>query len=592
MKLKINRNTIWAEAFVNELVSCGIRYASLSPGSRNTPLTLAFAGNKNIKSFVHVDERSSGFFALGLAKSINSPVAVVCTSGTATAELYPAIIEAYQQRVPLIICTADRPAELRGRGANQTINQNNMYKNHIRWFYDTGLPAPIIKDITDLKAATRLAVNKCMIIAKGPVHINFPFKKPFEPSTFTDEVDEKSLIFNKKALVKDKSLLEKKIVQYSKRPWFKSIYKLITSKVKGIIICGPGNFNREFIKECNNLSIKLGYPIFADGASQLRFGFHNKSNIVTNFDALLRSSNFSNKIQPEVIIQFGRTVISKGLETFLKSCPAERYMINEYGDWFDPAGKARAAYKSEPQQFCKEMNNLLDLNKFKRELTDWQSFILNAENKSSKIRNDIINKTSFLNECRIIEEILEIVPNGSNIMLSNSMPIRDFDYFASIKNKLINVYNNRGASGIDGISSTAFGISAANNKPTVLLTGDLAFYYDLNSLLISQKIKRSLTIVLVNNNGGGIFEVLPISNYGKIFKDYFVVPHKLNFLKLVDAYGGNFYSVKNWQQFRKHFNQSTKKKTLTVIEIKTNAVQSLKLRRKYWNKVDISLKEN
>ena len=592
MKLKINRNTIWAEAFVNELISCGIKYASLSPGSRNTPLTLAFASNRKIRSFVHIDERSSGFFALGLAKSIDSPVAVVCTSGTATAELYPAIIEAYQQRIPLIICTADRPAELRGRGANQTINQNNIYKNHIRWFYDTGLPEPFIKDINGLKAAARLAVNKCMIVSKGPVHINFPFKKPFEPNTFTDEIDEKSLIFKKDTLVNDKSLLEKKLIKYSNKPWFKNIYKLITSKVNGIIICGPGNFNNEFINQCNDLSIKLGYPIFADGTSQLRFGIHNKSNIVTNFDALLRSSNFSDKIQPEVIIQFGRTIISKGLETFLKSCSAERYMINKYGDWFDPAGKAKAAYKSEPSQFCKEMNSLLELNKFKREMTIWQSYILNAEIKSSKIRANIINKTTFLNECRIIEEILEIVPNDSNIMLSNSMPIRDFDYFSSTKNKLINVYNNRGASGIDGITSTAFGISAANDKPTILLTGDLAFYYDLNSLLISQKIKSSLTIVLLNNNGGGIFEVLPISSYGKIFKDYFVVPHKLDFSKLVDAYGADFYSVKNWQQFRKLFSQSTKKKSLTVLEIKTDAVQSLKLRRKFWDKVDISFFDN
>ncbi len=592
MKIKINRNTIWAEAFVNELVSSGIKYASLSPGSRNTPLTLAFASNKKIKSFVNVDERSSGFFALGLAKSINSPVVIVCTSGTATAELYPAIIEAYQQRVPLIICTADRPAELRGRGANQTINQNNLYKNHIRWFYDAGLPEPFLKDIIKLKAAAKLAVNKCNIIAKGPVHINFPFKKPFEPNTITDEIDERHLIFKEENLNNDKILSGKKVIKYSNRSWFKNIYSLITSKVKGIIICGPGNFNKDFIKECNNLSIRLGYPIFADGTSQFRFGIHNKSNIVSNYDALLRSSNFSKKIQPEVILQFGRTVTSKGLETFLKSCPAERYMINDYGDWFDPAEQAKAAYKSDPHQFCKQMNNVLELNKFKRELTEWQSFIFNAENKSSKIRDNIINKSSSLNECRIIEEILEIAPKGTNIMLSNSMPIRDFDYFASIKNKVINVYNNRGASGIDGITSTAFGISAVSSKPTILLTGDLAFYYDLNALLISQKIKTSLTIILLNNNGGGIFEVLPISNYGKIFKDYFVVPHKLNFSKLVNAYNGKFYSVKNWKHFHKLLDQGLKNKYMTVLEVKTDAVKSLKLRRKFWDKVNISFFEN
>lgn len=175
-KININRNILWTGSFVNELALLGVKYVSLSPGSRNTPLTLAFANNKKIKSYVHIDERSSGFFALGLAKASNTPVAVVCTSGTATVELYPAIVEAYQQRVPLIICTADRPPELLNRGANQTINQNNLYQNHIRWFYDAGLPEPDIKKIRNLKLAAANAIYYSTIKSRGPVHLNFPLR--------------------------------------------------------------------------------------------------------------------------------------------------------------------------------------------------------------------------------------------------------------------------------------------------------------------------------------------------------------------------------------------------------------------------------
>ncbi len=589
MKIPINRNILWADTFVRVLVSCGVKYASLSPGSRNTPLILAFASNKKIKSFVHVDERSSGFFALGLAKATNTPVAIVCTSGTATAELYPAIIEAYQQRVPLIVCTADRPPELRGRGANQTINQNNLYKNHIRWFYDTGLPEPDIKSLAKLKEAANKAFDKSLLSAKGPVHINFPFKKPFEPNFFTDEVDKDTFVFAGKSDVNDSQTLHKIGANFAQKSWVKNILKLVIEKPKGIIIAGPGNLGKNFINECNKLSLKLGYPVFADGTSQLRFGRHGKENIISNYDAFLRSETFAKQIQPEIILQFGRTITSKGLETFLSNCSADRFMINNYGDWFDPSEKAKAAYSCDPSLFCKTMNQKLDQKNFVREANDWHAKIKNAEEKSSILKSKIIDESEFPNESRIIEEILKSAPDGCSIMLSNSMPVRDFDYFASNKNKSITVYNNRGASGIDGITSTALGISAANKKPTILITGDLAFYYDLNSLLYAQKYKTSLTIVLINNNGGGIFEILPISSYGKIFKQYFVTPHKLNFSKFVEAYGGKHYSIKSWKQFQKLFIHATKGKQLTVLEVKTNAAVSVKLRRKYWEEVNQSM---
>src|SRR3990172_10582258 len=189
MKKKINRNYFWAETFIKELSSIGVKYACISPGSRNTALTLAVANNKKIKSFVHIDERCSAFFALGIAKASGTPVILLCTSGTATAELYPAIIEAYQQRIPLIICTADRPPELLNTGANQTINQWNLYRNHIRWFKNIGLPDTSVNRITALKKTAVKAFEVSLKEKKGPVHLNFPFRKPLEPTSFTDEID-------------------------------------------------------------------------------------------------------------------------------------------------------------------------------------------------------------------------------------------------------------------------------------------------------------------------------------------------------------------------------------------------------------------
>ena len=589
MKIKINRNILWTETFVNELASLGVKYVSISPGSRNTPLTLAFANNKKIKSYINIDERSSGFFALGLAKASNTSVAVVCTSGTATVELYPAIVEAYQQRVPLIICTADRPPELLNRGANQTINQNNLYKNHIRWFNDVGLPEPSIEKLKQLKDTAVKAVVKSTFETRGPVHLNFPFKKPFEPNTFTDDVENKVINFAGKLAPVKINILTGKMKNISGEKWFENIYKHIAKKEKGIIIIGPDHYDPKFLKNCELLSEKLNYPILADGTSQIRFGSHKKGNIITNFDAFLRSEKFAKENKPDIILQFGRTITSKALDTFLESISSLRFMINEYGDWFDPSDKATAAYACKPYLFCETMIKKISASSIKRSNDKWLTVYKNAEAAATKIKEAIIYKSQFPNECRAINEILDNIPEDCQIMLSNSMPVRDFDYFASYSKKKIVVYNNRGASGIDGITSTALGIAEATKKPTVLITGDLAFYYDLNGLLAAKNYNIPLVVILLNNNGGGIFEILPISKYGEVFKKYFVVPHQLDFSHFVKAYGGNYIKIKNWPALKKSLVKSFSRQQFSVLELKTSATDSLKLRRQYWKAVSLRL---
>lgn len=584
--MKINRNILWSETFVNELFLSGVKYACISPGSRNTPLTFAFANHKKIKSFVHIDERSCAFFALGLAKSSGTPAVIVSTSGTAAAEFYPAIIEAYQQRIPLIVCTADRPPELLDRGANQTINQINLYKNHIRWFIDAGLPEAIPEKIKFIKSAAKKSVYKSLVESKGPVHLNFPFKKPFEPDAFTDEV-EKDLIDLSKSSFIENNFHAKKEKNISSQKWFNEILNFLKKFEKGLIIAGPENYDPHFHKNCKILAEKLGYPILADGASQLRFGKHNKENILSNFEGILRSAPFSNNYQPEIILQFGRTVTSKALENYLKKCNSIRFMINEFGDWFDPANKATAAIACKPFLFCEKMLEAIN-NKINRK-SEWLKNFVCAESISAKIKRETIYKAKFPNESRIIKEILDVIPENSNIMISNSMPIRDFDYFAYKTEKDIAVYNNRGASGIDGIISTALGVSAESKKTTVLLTGDLAFYYDLNGLLAAKKYSLPLIVVLINNNGGGIFEVLPISKYKNIFKEYFITPHSLEFSNFVKAYNGKYKLIKNWGNFKNSFKQALTNKTFSVLEIKTDASKSLNQRENYWKEVTKNL---
>ncbi len=590
MKTKINRNILWTETFVRELASIGVKYASISPGSRNTPLTLAFAASKEIKTFVNIDERSSGFFALGLAMASDSPVALVCTSGTATAELYPAIIEAYQQRVPLIICTADRPPELLDSGANQTINQNNLYKNHIRWFFDAGLPEPIARRIKHVKVLARRSVYESCIRSRGPVHINFPFRKPFEPESYTDEVGKSIIQLSENLLHSKKDYFKEEEKNIISENWFRRIFNNLKSNEHGLIIAGPENYNPAFLDKCQQLSELLGYPILADGTSQLRFGRHCKKFILSHYDGFLRSETFTKKHRPGMIIHFGRTITSKALDTYLDKCDSLRFMINEFGDWFDPSNKATASIACKPFQFCEKMVEELQKENFERNTNGWMESFKKAELAAEKVKEKVIEKAKFPDEGRIINEIVQQVPDDCRIMLSNSMPVRDFDYFASINDKRIITFNNRGASGIDGIISTALGIAAESRKPTVLITGDMAFYYDLNGLLASKKYSIPLVVVLINNNGGGIFEILPISKYGKVFKDYFIAPHNLEFEYFVNGYGGSFKKIKSWDQFSTSFKAALKAKKLSVLEIKTNAPKSLATRRKYWKEIEDKLK--
>jgi 2-succinyl-5-enolpyruvyl-6-hydroxy-3-cyclohexene-1-carboxylate synthase len=574
MKLSINRNTLWCDLFVQRLSQLGVKYACISPGSRSTPLTLAFAGNDQIETFPIVDERSSSFFALGLSKSSNTPVAIVTTSGTAVAELYPAIIEAFYQRIPLIICTADRPNNLRGSGANQTINQHNIYGNHIRFFADAGLPN--LKNITSINLLAERAVSISLFENKGPVHINFPFEKPFEPKSYTDKIEINKIdkLFSKSSF----SIIPAKESKIN----YNQLSQKFSKKKQGLILAGYNNYSKDFAQLLVKFSNNYGYPVYADGSSSLRFGPHSKKNIVDNFTAIVRAKNFMENYDPEIIIQFGGAPTSNVLLDFFKSSKAEKYIINEYGDRNDPSLTAKNILTVSPEGFCSTMILKAQAIKVKRDR--WLEDFQKMNKASAEVKKQFIANTDFPFEGRIISEIVNAIPSNSNLMISNSLPIRDTDFFTSASDKRIKIFANRGASGIDGINSTALGIAKASKNPTYLLTGDLAFFHDMNGLINSKKFKIPLIIILIDNSGGGIFESLPISAYREFMEESFLTPLNLDFGTFVAAYGGKLKEIKNWRDFHRKLLSSTGNKTLTVFYLKTNAVNSKLLRQNYWSR--------
>ena len=578
MKKYINRNYFLASLFVKQLETLAIKNVCISPGSRNTPLTLAFAANKKFKKYIHVDERSSGFFALGLAKKNNKPVVLVTTSGTAVAELYPAIIEAYLQRIPLLVCTADRPEYLRNTGANQTINQENIFKNHIRKFLDVGLPNLDKKKLSSFTKSVTEIISIANEKDKGPVHINFPFEKPLEPNSFTDDISFRLSNF----------IIDKKVIKNESAKKYEKVINEIKQFKKIIIFIGWDNYDQTFYKTLTRFSQKGNVPIFVDGTTDFRYIKTKTQNVIVNHTAFLKSEAVLKKVEPEIIIQFGNAPTSQTMLRFFERTNAKLLLINEFGNKKNASAQPCEIIKANPSNFLSKLN---ENAKYISTDFEWAENIYNYNKVSEELKSKLIKKAGFGYEPRVVTELLNIIPENSNLFISNSMPVRDFDFFASGEFKNLNIYTNRGASGIDGIISTASGIAVQRNQKTFLVIGDLAFYHNISALATLSELKIPLIIILVNNNGGGIFNMLPIASMEKnSFEKYFITSQNLNFKAIVKSFGGNYYLSKSWKEFKYNMQKAINRKTYSVIEIKTDSKKSLLLRKKYWSLVKNKIK--
>jgi len=507
--------TAYIAAIVSELIFTGVTDVVVSPGSRSTPMAMIMAEHPELKVHIHVDERSAAFFALGMAKALNKPVAILCTSGTAAANYFPAIVEARYARVPLIVLTADRPHELREVGAPQAIDQIHLYGKHVKWFAEMALPEKSDEILRYARTICARAVAIASSAPAGPVHLNFPFREPLIPKMDNQlfQLHERPngyvKVHNGELTIADEQ--------------FQEIAEKLSSISRGVIVCG-NMADDVFPESVNRLAEKLNFPILADPLSQLRSGKHSLENIIETYDTFLRNEDAKTLLKPDVILRFGAMPISKALTIFLKeSGSADQYVIDGGGGWRDPSSLSTNMIFCNESLFCEKLLKYTAEKSASDFLSDWKNI-----NHLTKEHMTSLKDITELSEGKLFYQLADMLPEDATLFVGNSMPIRDLDSFFLNNNKSIRVMANRGANGIDGTVSTALG--AALNSPSLyLVLGDLTFFHDLNGLIAAKLYNININIILVNNNGGGIFSFLPQSEHPKHFELLFGTPLGIDF---------------------------------------------------------------
>ncbi len=557
---------------VDELHELGVEDIVLSPGARSTPLAILFCEH-TFNIYMDVDERSAAFFALGIAKAKNKAVVLVCTSGSACGHYLPAAIEAKHSRVPLIILTADRPAELQNVGAPQTINQNNMFANFVKYYEELSLDT--FNKNSRGTSYPRLVMQKAYGQAQakpcGVVHINVPLREPLVPQM-------EKLDFSTGRNKKTFAILEG---EKENRAFVDYFINNCLGK-KGIIVCGPDTIQAEqsYYTDFIKLSSILNLPLLADPLSQFRAYAHE--NIITNYTAFLKSNTLAKSLEADYIILIGQSPVSKNFFNFLEQHQnAEIFQIDEDVEYRNPALNTTKIVQISAWAFAKAIignKNIPNTNHSQEYLAKWQE----AQNAMAQ-KLALASESQVLFEGKIIQTIQKITAAYTekhssetvHMVLANSMSIRHMDLFWQAKKQSIEFYGNRGANGIDGTISFALGIAASakstetaekTSNPTVLITGDLAFFHDITGLLVGTKHDLHLTIVLLNNNGGGIFQHLPQAKV-KNFEYLFLTPHDVQFSALAKLYGIAHYAVENYTAFDSVFSSALSTKGIKVIEI-------------------------
>ncbi|MCI2868321.1 2-succinyl-5-enolpyruvyl-6-hydroxy-3-cyclohexene-1-carboxylic-acid synthase [Staphylococcus hominis] len=502
--------------FASELYAYGVREVVISPGSRSTPLAIAFEAHPNIKTWIHPDERSAAFFALGLIKGSERPVAILCTSGTAAANYTPAIAESQISRIPLIVLTSDRPHELRSVGAPQAINQVNMFANYINFQFDMPVADGSQEMLNTINYQMQIASQYLYGPHRGPIHFNLPFREPLTPDLEMTE--------NLKS--------EHKILpHYQKNIDIQDIKNVLKDK-KGLIIVG--DMQHQAVDQILTYATIHDLPILADPLSQLRK--FNHPNVITTYDLLYRSHL---NIDADFIIRVGKPVISKKLNQWLTRTNAFQILVqnNDKIDVFPTP--PHISYEISANDFFRSLVNEPTVNR-KDWIERWQSI----EAQSRKAITQHISQAT--DESAFVSTLIQKLTKDDALFVSNSMPIRDVDNL--LFDSEVEVYANRGANGIDGVISTALGMAV--HKRVTLLIGDLAFYHDMNGLLMAKLNDIHINVVILNNDGGGIFSYLPQKTAAEqYFERLFGTPTGLNFEYTAMLYDFSFKRLDNITDF-------------------------------------------
>ncbi len=561
-----NPSTLWARTFVAALARAGLRAVCVAPGSRSTPLVLAFARQEGIAVHAHLDERSAAFFALGMALAQDAPVALLCSSGTAAANFFPAIIEANMARVPLLVLTADRPPELRHSGANQTIDQVKLYGDHVLWAVDCALPeahppALALRNLRTL-AARALAVANGM--RKGVVHINMPFRKPLEPSA-DDAIPDEELRYVSGIWI---GTTPSPTLQHGA---LSELTALIGQDSEGLIVCGPGCACEFSVESVLAFACDSGWPLICDPFSGMRY---TGASLVACADTILAARPAAAS-QPDIVLRLGAVPTSAAVNAWLDALrPRNQIQLSPAGVWADDSHRTTHFLQAGAEVLDTLCRAVLERKRYSQGAQWWER----AEALTrAALSTSLADGTWF--DGAVVGEILSQLPDGAALFAGNSLPVRLLDQFGLPQGRGLQTFANRGASGIDGNLSTAFGIGMARaDKPLVVIIGDITFYHDMNGLLALRRLGLTPTIVLLNNNGGGIFQRLPIHEHEPEFTQYFLTPHDLDFSHAARLYDLEHFAVADRAAFRAAFSTCVESGRAQIIEVRTDARADL-LRR-------------
>jgi 2-succinyl-5-enolpyruvyl-6-hydroxy-3-cyclohexene-1-carboxylate synthase len=566
---------LFAGAFVDELARSGVSHVCLCPGSRSTPLALLLRKHPSLTLWTHLDERSAAFFALGIARALQEPVALVSTSGTAAANFAPAVVEAYYAGAPLLVLTADRPPELRHLGALQTIDQVRLYGSHVKWFVEMPLPDASEEGIRYARTIACRAAATARADGAGPVHINFPFREPLIPT-------------GQYVLPAGYVGSSVHIARTPRRPDLEALTGLAAELrlvKRGLIICGPQE-DAQFPAVVARLAEELDWPLLADPLSQVRCGGHHNQYIIDSYDAFLRTEDVVRRLTPDLILRFGAMPVSKLLAQYLQRHAACRQILIDGGDgWHDPSLTASEVQYAHPRLLCESLLTVLRAAPQQPAFLSWRNqWATLGRLTRATLQAHLRERTDF-SEPRVFVELAKLLPPDATMFVGNSMPVRDLDSFFPGGTRAVRFLANRGASGIDGVVSTALGVSAVTSGPVLLTIGDLSFYHDLNGLLAAKHHQLRATIVLLHNDGGGIFSFLPQAQDQEHFEELFGTPHGLDFRPAAEMYGLHYQRPAGWEEFQTAVRHSFDAPGVTLIEVRTERRANVELHRNLWKAV-------
>jgi 2-succinyl-5-enolpyruvyl-6-hydroxy-3-cyclohexene-1-carboxylate synthase len=566
-------------AFVDELARCGLRDACTSPGSRSTPLVLSLAREPSIRSTSHIDERGAGFFALGVAKTTGVPAALACTSGTAAANYAPAVIEAHEARVPLLVLTADRPPELREIGAGQTIDQLKLFGSAAKWFFDVDDHPASPARVRWLRQLACRAFWTAVEGRPGPVHLNFALREPLLPERGGDEREARGR--------GQMPGLEVFPGRDGGRPWvtrprtglaapeavLDGLRDEFTARPRAVVVAGRLEHPRVAVA-IDAFAERAGVPLLADPLSGARRGVA----AVAHYDALLRSEEWGSAHAPELVLRVGDLPTSKPLRAWLaRSDAALQVALDAESAWQDPAGVVGTVVAAEPGVLLQALTERLPR---RRKDTSWLDAWRVADRAAAGAIAAVVGPEG-LNEPRVAAELGAGLPAEATLVVASSMPIRDVETFFPVRPNPFRVLSNRGANGIDGTVSTAFGVAQAARGPVVLLTGDVALAHDVGGLLAASRLGLKLVIVLIDNDGGGIFNFLPVAGSGPEFEPHVATPHGLDFAHAAALYGFGWERAQDVASFR----DALAAERSTIVCVRTDRAENVELHRRVWESV-------